>query len=76
MNHEQHTAWMKDFGDQPKIWWIECPCEGTFEPTGNYYESKEAATFEFNLLVLKKRHPQFRCSTVHSIELAKRRWTT
>jgi len=67
------VSWQKRMKEQPKIY-------HTFsykfqEPTGNYYESKEAAQLEVDWAKNGGEHLQIFSFHIHSLELSKERWS-
>ena len=64
--------WQQDFAGQSKIYWVT---GSTGYPTGNFYDSEEAARLEVDWIKrVDKRTAVISSSCIHDLDLAKRRW--
>lgn len=75
---ERIREWKQEFERQPHIWWTEAKfvdSEGIkCEPTGNFYESKEAAMVEVEWKKRRGERIFVRHSPIHSMSLSSDRW--
>lgn len=69
------AEWQKELKTQPKIYWVAAKYGEEYLPTGNYYDSKNAAQFEVNWIRRKRNKDAIvRCSNLCNIKLANERW--
>ena len=64
--------WQTEFNQQPEIYFTWDYKHD--EPTGNYYDSEEAAQIEVNWAKNKGTHLQIFSTHIHSLKLSKDRW--
>lgn len=69
--------WQCDFRNAPFIWYtmIYDRESRTKEPTGNFYETEEAARKEMEFRASGGARVTIHKSNIHSLELATRRWS-
>jgi hypothetical protein len=66
------TEWQKRFFAQPQIYWTVYNRE--HEPTGNFYNSREAAQMEVDYNANTGTKVYIMASNIHSLELSRARW--
>lgn len=62
--------WQAELSDQPKVYWTRW-VSGS-EPTGNFYQTKEAAQLE---VAHSREKMVVMASPMHSLKLSQERWT-
>jgi hypothetical protein len=65
-------SWQKKFFAQPVIYYTWSVYFA--EPTGNFYESKEAAQVEVDYCAKKREKIVIREVNLHNLELSRERW--